>query len=175
MQIRFGMTNFSKLAGLAIVSFSAVAFAVFTQQVWDMRPCPWCIIQRAIYICIGLIATLGAVLARTPSRKSTFREIADIKWPWVSVGLLAALGVGSAIYQNLVAAGQASCSVSHAQSFIMATGLDEFLPSLFMVTGTCADAAKLLGIPYEIASAVLFLLIVCWCLHSIFSHKKDLF
>lgn len=168
------MTNSARLISLSLVCVSAVAFAVFSQQVWDMRPCPWCIIQRMLFITIAIIAVIGAVLARTRRSSQTFRRPRIAYWPWVAIALLAAFGAGSAIYQNLVAANQASCSISHAQSFVMATGLDELLPSLFLVTGSCADAAtaKLLGIPYELASAALFAVIIGWCILSIKSSKR---
>ena len=168
------MTNSAKLWCVSVVSFSAVGFAVYSQQMWDMRPCPWCILQRMIFIAIFLTSALGAMLAHTPRTRRTFNPSRPALWPWLSIILMAGLGAGCAIYQNLVAANQASCSVSHAQSFIMATGLDELLPSLFMVTGTCADAAtaKLLGLPYELISAALFILIVCLCTLTARSIKK---
>ena len=163
------MTNSAKLASLSVVCAAAVVFAVFSQQVWDMRPCPWCIIQRMLFILASIIAAIGAVLARTSRPTQTFRKQRIAYWPWITIGFIAAIGTGSAIYQHLIASNQSSCSISHAQSFVMATGLDEWLPSLFLITGSCADAAtaKLLGVPYELASALLFGIIVGWCILSI--------
>ena len=163
------MTNSAKLAGLSLVCVGAVVFAVYSQQAWDMRPCPWCVIQRMLFIVIAVIAALGAVFARTPKSTQTFRKPRVASLPWSVIGSLAAFGAACAVYQHLVAANQASCSISHAQSFVMATGLDELLPSLFLITGSCADAAtaKLLGVPYELASALLFIIIVGWCVLSV--------
>ena len=168
------MTNAAKLASLSVICAAAVAFAVYSQQAWDMRPCPWCIIQRMLFIGCSLIAAIGAVFARTPSSTQTFRKQRVRAWPWIAIALIAAFGAGSAIYQHLVASNQASCTISYAQSFVMATGLDEWLPSLFLVTGSCADAstARLVGVPYELVSAALFLIIVGWCVLTVRTSKK---
>jgi protein dithiol:quinone oxidoreductase len=137
---------------LAVISFGAVGFAIFTQMVWNMQPCPWCIVQRMLYLLIGASATVGLIFNQSP--KSRFGS----RMGWLSLGL-AVSGLGLAIYQNRVAAFQTSCNFSVAEKFVMWTGLDELIPTLFQITASCADAAmnKLLGLPYELASACLFL------------------
>ncbi len=151
---------------LAVISFGAVGFALFTQMVWNMQPCPWCIVQRMIYLVIGTTATIGMIFDQY-SRSRFGRRTG-----WLSLGL-AVGGLSLAIYQNRVAAFQTSCNFSVAEKFVMWTGLDERLPSLFQVTASCADAAanKLLGLPYELASACLFLAIAIISIQVIRKNK----
>ncbi|MEI7443836.1 MAG: disulfide bond formation protein B [Burkholderiales bacterium] len=61
-------------------------------------------------------------------------------------------GAVAAWYQHTVAAKQFSCSFTWADRTLMALQLDQWLPSVFRVGATCADAAKstLLGLPYEV-------------------------
>nr|MCU0943718.1 disulfide bond formation protein B [Hydrogenophaga sp.] len=47
------------LALTAVVALAAVGAAVFTQQAWDMQPCPWCVLQRLIFVAIAGAALLG--------------------------------------------------------------------------------------------------------------------
>jgi protein dithiol:quinone oxidoreductase len=134
---------------IAAISWGAVGFALVTQHIWNMQPCPWCILQRMVYLLIGAFALLGFFF-------SNHKHLGTAATVFISTA--AASGLGMAIYQNVVAANQTSCTFSQAHKFIIATGLNELLPSVFEVTASCADAAlaKLAGIPYELASAALF-------------------
>jgi protein dithiol:quinone oxidoreductase len=144
-----------QLLTLGTVSFIAVGFALLTQFVWNMQPCPWCILQRMIFLLLGCAALVGASLRPFAHRPASF-----------VVGLLSISGLGVALYQFFVASKQQSCSFSQAEKFVMWTGLDELFPSLFQVTASCADAAlaKLAGIPYELASGALFLALSVWAI-----------
>ena len=47
------------LAGIAGVALASVAAALLTQHVFDMQPCPWCVLQRLIFVLIALVALAG--------------------------------------------------------------------------------------------------------------------
>ncbi len=136
-----------RLLTLGFLSFAAVGFALFTQFYWDMQPCPWCILQRMVFLIVGCIAVFGAFFSLSTQKFTAF-----------CAALFGLGGFGLALYQFLVASKQQSCSFSQAEKFVMWTGLDQLIPSVFQVTASCADAAlaKLLGIPYELASGALF-------------------
>jgi disulfide bond formation protein DsbB len=136
------------LLAMAIVCFAAVAGALYAQQVYDMRPCPWCILQRVIYLLIGLVC-LGAVALR------------GVRKPLVAVVLLlAGLGVASAVYQHVVAAKQFSCDLTLADRILTALRVESLLPPLFQVTASCAEAAAtVFGVPFEYWSLALFAMI----------------
>jgi protein dithiol:quinone oxidoreductase len=150
-----------RLLTLGGLSFAAVGFALFTQFYWDMQPCPWCILQRMVFLVIGCIAIFGAFFSLPTQKLAAF-----------CVAAFGFAGLGLALYQLLVASKQQSCSFSQAEKFVMWTKLDQLIPSVFQVTASCADAAlaKLMGIPYELASGILFAALTVWAL-QIFRSK----
>ena len=64
----------------------------------------------------------------------------------------------AAVFQHEVASQSASCAMGLADRTLTALGLEELWPSMFMVTANCADAAayRLIGLPYEVCSGLLF-------------------
>jgi disulfide bond formation protein DsbB len=78
--------------------------------------------------------------------------------------------VAAALYQNLVAARQPSCDMTLADRIVSGLGADALLPEWFEVRASCADAAvTLFGVPYELLSCGLFLLIAAagaWIVHT---------
>ena len=42
-----------------LLSFGAIAAALVSQHAFAMDPCPWCVLQRLVFIAIGLCALLG--------------------------------------------------------------------------------------------------------------------
>lgn len=137
------------LAGVAAASVGAVALALVSQHVFDMQPCPWCVLQRLIFAVIAIVAIVGAAL----------RGLAQRLFAAVVVGLALA-GVAAAVWQNRVAAKSESCNLTLADRILSATGLDSRLPDVFEPRASCADAAvDLLGVPYEIWSLGLFVLL----------------
>jgi disulfide bond formation protein DsbB len=135
---------------LGLLSLSAVGVALVSQHVFGMQPCPWCVLQRLIFVLIGIVCLLGAAL---PARAAA-----------LGAGLvalvLAGLGSASALYQHFVAAQSASCNLTLADRIVSGTQLDVLLPAIFEVRASCADAAvSLLGVPYEFWALALFTLI----------------
>jgi disulfide bond formation protein DsbB len=135
------------IAGLCI---AGVVAALIGQYGYDMRPCPWCILQRFMFLVIALLCLLGAALPMPRLR----RPLAG-----VSV-LVAVLGISAALYQHFVAAKSASCNLTLADKVITALRLEGLVPQLFTVTGSCADAVvSMLGVPYDFWSLALFLVV----------------
>lgn len=138
---------FLAAAGL---SLGVVAAAVYTQHALGMLPCPWCVLQRLVFVAIAAVALLGAAVSAPAVRR-------------VAAGLLllgASAGAAAALWQHFVAASNTSCKLTLADRIISATGLDALLPDVFGVWATCADAAvKLLGLPYEAWSLAAFVVL----------------
>jgi protein dithiol:quinone oxidoreductase len=134
-----------------LLPLAAVAAALVSQHVFDMQPCPWCVLQRVIFIAIAGVALLGWVLpAPLPRRLAA-----------VLVAVLAACGMTSALWQHFVAASSVSCNLTLADRIVSAFGLDALEPRVFAAYASCADAAvKLLGLPYEFYSLVLYALLL---------------
>ena len=135
---------------IALLSFGAVGIALYTQHRLDMQPCPWCVLQRLVFVAIGTWALIGALVPAPLAR----RAVAFV------VSLLAGCGIAAALWQHFVAAASASCNLTFADRVMNATGLNERFPEVFAAYASCADAAvSLAGIPYEFYSLALFVLI----------------
>ena len=89
---------------IAVACVLAVAAAMTMQQVFDYRPCPWCILQRMIFLAIALLCI---VTAMSPSRR--LRIVLN-----AFTLVLAALGISAAVYQHEVAAKSFSCNLTFA-------------------------------------------------------------
>ena len=137
------------LAGTAAACIAAVAAALVSQHAFDMQPCPWCVLQRLIFLAIALACGI-ALVSRCP------------RWRRAGAGLglvLALCGVAAALWQHFRAAASASCNLTLADRIVGATQLDRLLPDVFEPRASCADAAvKLFGVPYDYWSLALFAL-----------------
>jgi protein dithiol:quinone oxidoreductase len=133
---------------VALLAFGALVAALVSQHLFAMEPCPWCVLQRLIVLAIGLCALLGLVWRGAAGSRVS-----------ASIGLLLALaGIGAALWQHFVAARSASCNLTLADRIVGATQLDRLLPEVFEARASCADAAvNLIGIPYALWSALVFL------------------
>jgi len=138
------------LLGTVLLSLGAVAAALFTQHVLDMQPCPWCVLQRLVFIGIALAALVGLLW-----RRAVVRQIGALL-----VLALSLSGVAAALWQHFVASASDSCKLTLAEKIISSLSLDGSLPEIFQPRASCADAAvKLLGLPYEFWSLMLFVLL----------------
>jgi disulfide bond formation protein DsbB len=144
------MTSTRWLAGILAAALLAVAAALISQHAFGMQPCPWCVLQRVVFLAIAIVC-----LAGMPGVMARFR---------IAIGslvlLLSASGAAAAVWQHFVAASSQSCNFTMADKIVRRTlNLDQLLPSVFDARATCFDAAvNLLGIPYEFWSFGLFVL-----------------
>ena len=137
------------LAGMAVVSVAAVGVALVAQHQFGVKPCPWCVLQRAIFLLIGGFSALGWLLHRQRVlRQATL----------VAVLMLCAAGLTAAVFQHEVASQSASCAMGLADKIVTALNLEDLWPAVFMITANCAEAAayRFVGLPYEVWSGVLF-------------------
>ena len=135
---------------MAAASLGAVALALVSQHVFDMQPCPWCVLQRLVFVLIALAAGVGA-LWRGPAGRSAAAGVA---------GLLALAGVAAALWQHFVAAATSSCKRTLADRIVSGLQLDALAPEVFAPRASCAEAAvDLLGVSYEFWSLALFALL----------------
>jgi protein dithiol:quinone oxidoreductase len=142
------MSRSAWLLAVAALCFAAVGAALVTQHVYDMQPCPWCVLQRLIFVVIGVVALLGLAWRSVLGQRTL---------PLVLV-LLSGCGIAAALWQHFVAAASASCNQTLADRIVSGLRLDALLPDVFQATATCADAAvNLAGLPYEFWSLGLFI------------------
>jgi disulfide bond formation protein DsbB len=128
----------------------AVCIALFTQHGLGMQPCPWCVLQRLIFLSISAAAWIGLALGAALPRRAMA----------LLMSLLAAGGIAAAVWQHFVAAASASCNLTLADRVMSGSGLDNLWPEVFAPYASCAEAAAtLLGVPYEFYSFTLFVLL----------------
>ena len=97
------------LVGIGLLSLGAVGLAAIAQYVFNMQPCPWCVLQRLIYIVVGVLALVAAALPGLGRRL------------FIVLALLAALsGLAAALWQQLHAVNEASCALILAERIVSA-------------------------------------------------------
>ena len=134
---------------VAIACLAAVGAALVSQHFFDMQPCPWCVLQRVIFVAIAVVCLIGAAIPALAGRIGAA----------TLAGLLALCGVAAALWQHFKAAASASCNLTLADKIISALQLDSLLPDVFAPRASCADAAvNLFGVPYDFWSLALFVL-----------------
>ena len=132
---------------MAVVCVAAVGAALVSQHVYGMEPCPWCVLQRVVFLAIALACVIGLLWRGTAGR--TLAASASL--------LLAISGMAAALWQHFVAAASASCNLTLADRIVGGMRLDSLWPDAFSARASCADAAvNLFGVPYEFWSLLLF-------------------
>ncbi len=135
---------------MLVLGLGAVAAALVSQHRFGMEPCPWCVLQRLVFVAIAAAALIG-LLWRAPAGRVLAALLALA---------LAASGVAAALWQHFVASKSESCNLSLADRIIGGTRLDSLWPDVFSPRASCADAAvQLLGVPYEFWALALFVLL----------------
>lgn len=133
-----------------VLALGAVGLALATQHLGDIQPCPWCVLQRLIFVLVGLTALLGLLWR---SRVGAWTAV-------LLISVLSTLGAVAALWQHFVAAASASCNLTLADRIMSGLQLDALLPGVFAATASCADAkVNLIGVPYEFWSLGLFLVL----------------
>jgi len=133
---------------VAAVSFALIGAALYLQHAHDMQPCPLCVIQRYLFLAIGIAALVGAFAGK-------------IKLG-AGVALLAALGglgvVGKHLY--VLANPGFSCGIDPMETMLNKIPTATLLPWLFQADGLCENATDgLFGLSIPQWSAVWFVLL----------------
>jgi disulfide bond formation protein DsbB len=118
----------SLLLLIAFASFGLIAVALYLQHGLDMLPCPLCVIQRYLFLAIGLASLIGAYSSKPKIG--------------AGIGLLAALGglgfAGKHLY--VLANPGLSCGIDPMETFLNKIPTATYLPFLFRADGLCEDA-----------------------------------
>lgn len=138
------------LAAIGAISIAAVGAALVSQHVYGMEPCPWCVLQRLVFLAIALSCGIGLLWHSLTGRRTAALLILA----------LSASGIAAALWQHFVAAASNSCNLTLADKIITGLHLDTLLADVFSPRASCADAAvNLLGLPYEFWSLGLLVVI----------------
>jgi disulfide bond formation protein DsbB len=147
------------LVAVAVLAFAAVLAALTAQYQFDMPPCVWCVLQRLIYVVLGICALAGAFFAGGTRRVATGLAF-----------LMSLAGIAASLWQQFYAAKQPSCDLTLADQIITALRLDRLVPQVFVAYASCADAAvNVIGVPFAFWSCAMFVLLAvltAWALRA---------
>jgi len=135
----------------AVASVAMLAIGLVLQHGFDKQPCAWCVLQRLVFVAIGIVCLLGALSSRLRGVQIGAALAADA---------LAVAGAAAALYQHFVASLSDSCGVSLADKLIMTLSLHELAPWMFFADAPC-NAANMpfLGVPFALWSLAGFLVL----------------
>ncbi len=154
------------LAAAAVLAFGGVAVALALQTWADMQPCAWCVLQRLVYLVIGVLAIVAIAVGRGAAGTAA-----------AALALVASLaGIAAALWQQFVAAKSASCALTLADRVVKGLGLDEAWPAMFKARAFCDEAnVPLAGVPFAVWSAVLYALVAILLVRALRARKPDRF
>ena len=145
------------LMGIAVAALGAVGLALVSQHVFEMQPCPFCVLLRLIFILIAAVALIGLAWRSALGRQATTGLVV----------LLCGAGIFTALWQHFVAAASNSCNLTWADRLMTTLQLDSLLPEIFQPRASCADAAyKILGVSFEFWGLVLCVLLAAAALSA---------
>lgn len=108
-----------------------LGFALYLQHVKDLEPCPWCVVQRLLYIAVGLIC-LVAALHRPGPVIATFYAMLG-----AATALGGALAAGYHVYLQADEARARACAGSAVERFLDQTDVGSWIPPLLQYDGPC--------------------------------------
>ena len=141
-------TSRQVLFAVSSICFALIAVALYLQHIMEMRPCPLCVIQRYLFLAVGIASLVAAISGK-------LREGAVL-------ALLAALGglyaVGKHLY--VIANPGFSCGIDPMETFLNKIPTAEYLPWLFRADGLCEGATDgLMGLAIPQWSAIWFVVL----------------
>lgn len=141
-------TNRQVLFAISSISFALIAVALYLQHSMEMRPCPLCVIQRYLFLAVGICSLVAALSGKVRAG--------------VALALLAALGglvtVGKHLY--VIANPGFSCGIDPMETMLNKIPTAEYLPWLFRADGLCEGATDtFFGLAIPQWSAVWFVVL----------------
>jgi disulfide bond formation protein DsbB len=147
-----------------LICAGLLGFALYAQYVLLMDPCPLCILQRVVFIGLGLVFLAGALQAPRGNGR----------WAYVILAvLIAAIGIGIAgrhlWIQSLPADQVPSCGAPLGYMLETRAGNGGLMGVLLKVltgSGECAKVEPILGMPMPFWSLVWYVLLAFWAIRA---------
>ena len=136
------------LLAIALISFALVGVALYLQHARDMLPCPLCVIQRYLFLAVGIASLAGAFSRRAKA--------------WTLLALASALGGLSVAGKHLYVLAHPgfSCGIDPMETMLNKIPTATWLPWLFRADGLCEAAQDtVFGLNVPQWSAVWFVLL----------------
>ncbi len=138
------------MGSIAVFAFALLAYAWMLQYGPErQQPCPLCVLQRYVYLLIGIAALIGAAHQHIAYAVTTIT--------------FAIVGIALALWQVLKGSEMTSCQRDPIGQFVNSLPTAELFPEYFFASGGCADKYFTLGLPVPVWSLVCFVLIGVAC------------
>ena len=139
-------------AGFALIPLALLAEALVLQQLKGQAPCPLCVLQRAGFLLVALIALVAAI--RAPRRRGAAGYCA-------ALALVSLTGLGVAIRHVWVLYHpKFGCGIDLLEEFVNRLPTAKLLPWLFHASGECtAQHDPVLGLQVPEWSLIWFSLL----------------
>lgn len=140
-----------------LVCVALIAFAVYAQYVMGMNPCPLCILQREVFIGLGVIFLIAGLHAPRGWGRWVYAAL---------VVIIALVGIGIA-WRHLWIQAQPPGTVASCGAplgYLMETrdahgGIVGVLRMVLSGSGECATVEKVLGLPIPLWALIWFALL----------------
>jgi len=151
------------LLSIALLCFSLIGAALYLQLVKNMLPCPLCVIQRYLFIFIGIFCLLAA------SAPAGLQKIMSALAALTSLG-----GIGVAAHHVYILANpQLSCGIDPLETGLNKIFLANWWPTLFRADGLCDTPYEpTLGLSIPAWALLWFGIFGLGLLAVLFSRKK---
>ena len=146
--------------GVFLACAGLLAFGIYLQEEVGLDPCPMCILQRYVFVAIGLVALAGAIHGP--------RAGIALKVYGVLLVLLTLAGAGTAARQSYIQHNPpktASCGAD-LEGLLQSFPLAQALPKIFAGSGDCSIVSwRFLGLSiaeWALVWFVIFLATAIW-------------
>lgn len=140
-------------AGIALVAFGLVGVGLVLARTLNLAACPLCILQRMLYLLLGLTALLACALH---ARRAVQCWLAGL------MGTIALTGAGIAGYQSWLQrfAKDSSCALDQPWWERLVNWAGTHWPLMFEASGFCSEAGwRLFGLSIAEWSLLAFLVL----------------
>jgi disulfide bond formation protein DsbB len=151
--MRFELSPRRMFAGFALISLALLAEALVLQHLKGQAPCPLCVLQRAGFLLLALIALLAAI--RQPRGRGAAGYFA-------AIALAALAGLGAAMRHVWVLYHpKFGCGIDVLEQFVNDLPTAKLLPWLLHASGECtAPHQPILGLQVPEWSLIWFSLLL---------------
>jgi len=160
------------MLSIGVVSLAVVGGGLYFSQVMNLAACSLCIVQRMLYISIGLLCLIAALPPVGKSGTNTFvRTMAAL------AAVTSVCGVGVASYQSWLQRFDiiSECGINPSWWEKLVYWAGDQLPWLFSANGLCEDSAWFfLGLSIAEWSLVIFVIFFLISLSVIIRPKRKL-
>jgi protein dithiol:quinone oxidoreductase len=150
-----------------MVCIGLLGYGLVVQHWGGIKPCPWCIVQRLVYMAIASVALMAALHRPGPAGTGVYSLFG---------GIAAAGGVAAAAYQVYIERDPQralGCTGSSVENFLDQIKVGKAIPPLLQYEGACTPQPwSFLGLSIPEWSLVCFVLLMLAFIAAPFLYRK---